>query len=113
MEVKALELRDEGTFIPILCVNMNPVSDPVGGQRYLLRRCGYPCDFRPNIMMTRLDGDGSPASNDPYFWKGSRTFPVAHDWIIDNWNSLQDGDVVDVQYILKEKPTKKRSEKYD
>ncbi len=24
MKVKTLELRDEGTFIPILCVDMNP-----------------------------------------------------------------------------------------
>lgn len=113
MEVKALELRDEATFIPILCVDMNPHEPSyVAGQRYLLRRCGYPCDSRPNILMTRLDGDGSPASNDPYFW-GGRTFPVAHAWIIDHWRELSDGDVVDVQFILKETSAPKRSERYD
>ena len=115
MEVKALELRDEGTFIPILCVNMNPVAEDYmvthGAQKYLLRRCGYPCDGTPNILMTRLDGDGSPASNDPYHW-GGRTYPVAHDWIIDHWNELSDGDVVDVQFILGETTIKKRSERF-
>ena len=72
MKVKALELRDGGTFIPILCVDMNPgrMGTPVyGAQRYLLRRCGYTCDGHPNILMTRMDGggrDGARAINDPY-----------------------------------------------
>ena len=82
MIAKALELRDEGTFIPILCVDMNPhvgISSESNSikQRYLLRRCGYACDGRPNIIMTRLDGSGL-ATNDPYEW-GGRTYPVAHD----------------------------------
>ena len=67
MKVKALELRDTGTFIPILCVDMNPTRMGTGDYtttRYLLRRCGYPCDGRPKIIMTRLDGDGY-ATNDP------------------------------------------------
>lgn len=75
MQAKALEIRDEGTFIPALAVNMNPrppypqngtmsedefrVSvEASGAQRYLLRRVGYPCDGRPNVIVTRLSGDG-------------------------------------------------------
>jgi hypothetical protein len=107
MKVKALELRDEGTFIPLLAVDMNP-TEP--GQHYLLRRCGYPCDGAPNVLITKLSGDGSKASNDPYFWNG-RTFPVAHDWIIKHWEELHDGDVVDVSWILGETVTKKVSER--
>jgi hypothetical protein len=115
MIAKALELRDEGTFIPILCVDMNPSlfqGQLVAGdaQRYLLRRCGYPCDGRPNVIMTRLDGDGTAATNDPYHW-GGRTFPVAHHWIIEHWHELKDGDVVDVQFILGETKEPKRSER--
>jgi len=109
MKVKALEVRDEGTFIPVLCVDMNP--NDTDAQRYLLRRCGYPCDDRPNVIMTRLDGNGQ-ATNDPYAWKGgSRTFPIAHDWIIDHWSELKDGDVVDVQFIQGETTAKKVSER--
>lgn len=115
MKAKALELRDEGTFIPILCVDMQPSLDGgSAGQRaqyYLLRRCGYACDGRPNIIVTRLSGDGQ-ATNDPYGWKGgSRTFPVAHDYIIDHWDELKDGDVVDVQFILGETASPKISER--
>jgi hypothetical protein len=113
MIAKALELRDEGTFIPILCVDMNPLV-PIASisqeQRYLLRRCGYACDGRPNIIMTRLDGSGR-ATNDPYAWGGERTYAVAHGWIIDHWHELKDGDVVDVQFILGETTHPKRSER--
>jgi hypothetical protein len=110
MIAKALELRDEGTFIPILCVDMTPSN---GEQRYLLRRCGYACDGRPNVIMTRLDGSGQ-ATNDPYAWpRPGRTYAVAHAYIIKHWPRLADGDVVDVQFILGETAAPKRSERED
>lgn len=112
MKALALEIRDEGTFIPALAVDMNPVGDQwaVGeAQRYLLRRCGYACDGRPNVILTRLDGHGK-ATNDPYEW-GGRTWPVAHLYIIEHWHKLKDGDVVDVQFILGETKEPKRSER--
>ena len=109
MQAKAHELRDEGTFVPVLCVDMNPANG--GPSAYLLRRCGYPCDGRPNILMTRLAADGTPAWNDPYAWSG-RTFPVAHAYIIDHWSELQDGAVVDVSFILGETTEPKRSERF-
>lgn len=108
MKVKMLELRDEGTFIPLLCVDMNSEND---AQRYLLRRVGYPCDRRPNVMITHATGE-HPASNDPYFW-GGRTYPVAHNYIIEHWDELKDGDVVDVSFILGETKAPKLSERYD
>jgi len=107
MKVKALEIRDEATFIAALACDMNPSNDE---QRYLLRRCGYACDSNPNVILTRLDGSGK-ATNDPYDW-GGRTWPVAHNWIIDHWDELSDGDVVDVQFILKETTKAKVSEKF-
>ena len=109
MKAKTLELRDEGTCIPVLCVDMNPVNE---AQRYLLRRCGYPCDGQPNnILMTRLVADGGKAWNDPYAW-GGRTMPVAHKHIIEHWDELQDGDVVDVSFILGETTKPKLSERF-
>ena len=111
MTTKALEIRDIGTFIPALAVDMNPANDD---QRYLLRRCGYPCNGEPNIILTRLDGDethhGDQATNDPYARSG-RTWPVAHHYIIDHWNELKDGDVVDVEFALGETNTPKLSER--
>lgn len=111
MKAKALEIRDEGTFIPALAVDMNPDGELVGiegAQRYLLRRCGYPCDGRPNVILTALDGHGK-ATNDPYEW-GGRTYPVAHNYIIEHWDALRDGDVIDVSFILGETDKPKVSE---
>lgn len=115
MNVKILEVRDEGTFIPMLCVDMNPERGVDGGaryraQRYLLRRCGYPCDDKPNIAISPLNASGYPLWNDPYAW-GGRTYPVAHKHIIEHWNELKDGDVIDVQFILGETKAPKASER--
>jgi len=114
MQVKLLEIRDKATFFPVVCVNMNP--DRTAGfvewnQTYLLRRCGYPCDGRPNILYTKAMGDGNPATNDPYHF-GDRTNTTALNYIIDHWNELKDGDVIDVEFILGETKEKKISEKH-
>ena len=121
MKTKLLEIRDASTFIPVLCVNMNPYNGDVRGvsahdapyyeaRRYLLRRCGYPCDGVPNIAISHLSADGKPMWNDPYGW-GGRTYPVAHKYIIEHWDELHDGDVIDVEFILGEKPAPKKSER--
>ena len=118
MKAKALEVRDRATFIPVLCVDMNPTfrssvnedATPHLGLDYLLRRCGYPCDGEPTILMCRLDGKGKGAHCDPYDW-ADRTMSVAHNWIVSSWAELKDGDVVDVEFILGETTTQKRSER--
>ena len=109
MKAKALEIRDERTFIPALAVDMNPSLND-DGQFYLLRRCGYPCNGEPNILLTALAADGTKAWNDPYAW-GGRTYPVAHEYIIEHWDELRDGDVVDVSFILGETDKPKVSER--
>lgn len=122
MKAIALEIRDSMTLVAALAVDMNPVDhnglignpesvDAHYAQRYLLRRCGYPCDGRPNVLLTRLDGDGRAASNDPYSWS-DRTMAVSHKFIIEHWAKLKDGDVVDVEFILGENPTMKTSERH-
>lgn len=114
MIAKALEIRDMGTFIPALAVDMNPSTHTPGGdveaQCYLLRRCGYACDGRPNVILMRLDGSGT-ATNDPYEWSANPTFRVAHRWIIEHWSELHDGSVVCVEYILGERAEPKKSER--
>lgn len=111
MKTKALEIRDRMTFIPAMAVDMNPdAMDIEGRQRYLLRRCGYKCDGSPNVVVARLDGDGRHAFNDPYDHT-DRTWRVAHGYIIEHWDELQDGDVIDVEFILGETTTKKISER--
>ena len=108
MKAKVFEIRDSGTFIAALAIDINSDND---AQHYLMRRCGYACDGRPNVILTRLDGNGA-ATNDPYAW-GGRTWPVAHDFIIKHWHTLKDGDVVDVEFILKETVAPKKNERFD
>lgn len=99
MEVKILELRDEGTFIPLLCINLGQADNEP--QRYLMRRVGYPLDGLPNIAIVHLQCGNDRITNDPYQQEG-RTYPVGHHYIIDHWNELKDGSVVDVRFILGE-----------
>jgi hypothetical protein len=106
VRAKALEIRDKGTFVPALAVDINPEND---GQRYLMRRVGYPCNGQPNVVLTKLAGEGR-ATNDPYEWR-DRTFANAHNYIIEHWDELEDGDVVDVEFILGETSAPKASER--
>lgn len=110
MQIKLLEVRDEGTFIPMLCVDMNPTSSDPIARLYLLQRCGYPCDGRPNIAITPLGCDGEPCTNDYWAW-GDRTRHIAHKHITENWGDLSDGDVIDVQFILGETSAPKKAER--
>jgi len=108
MEVKILEVRDVGTFIPVLCIRPVPENEE---QRYLLRRDGYRGDENERcIIVVKAQCRG--CSYDPYNWPlGPRTMPNAHLYIEKNWHNLRDGDVIDVEFILGEKVTKKCSER--
>lgn len=102
MQVKMFEVRDEATFIPVVAVRMvpDPVMDPptkCEAQRYLLRRVGYPMD-EPQVVLFRANGNGH-AYSDPYDWP-NRTMQVAHLHILEYFDWLKDGDVVDVEFIL-------------
>jgi len=105
MKTKVFEVRDCGTFIAALAVDMNAERL---SEVPLLYRCGYRLDGRPNILLTRLDGAGK-ATNDPFEWN-CRTWGIAHNYILENWGKLENGDVIDVQFIIKETNVKKVSE---
>lgn len=97
MEVKVLEVRDSGTFLPLICVRPFPDNDE---QRYLLCRDGFSCDPNDNLVIV-IDAHRYRASYNPHEWPGnSRTQPVAHRYITEHWNELKDGDVVDIEFIL-------------
>lgn len=112
MEVKLLEIRDEATFIPAMAVRLTARDE---AEMYLLRRAGFATEQiapqyhpEPYIILWRLEG--GPAEYDPYNWT-NRTMKNAHGFIIDNWRTLQPGQVIDVQFILGETKEPKRSER--
>lgn len=116
MITKALEIRDRGTFIPVIAIKMVP-PEPDSGyfdpERYLLRRSGYGFDD-PCVVLCRMECSGVDrnATYDPYSWGGgTRTYQVAHQYIIDHFDELRSGDVVDVEFILEETSKPKISER--
>jgi hypothetical protein len=104
MIAKCFEVRDSMTFIPVLAVNTAPSCE---GQRYLLRRSGYSPDASTVILVNLND---AKARNDPYEWGNSRTMSAAHIYIEERFAELNDGDVIDVEFILGETTAPKESE---
>lgn len=104
-EVKFFEVRDEGTHIPVLCVKVAYEYGMRG--EYQMRRSA----FSPGDSLTHLVNlnSGEGRSN-PAHWKSGRTMRVAYNAIVDQWEDLKSGDVIDVQYILGETSVKKLSE---
>lgn len=107
MEIKAFEVRDRATFIPVLAIK---VKGDNPNQTYLLGRAGYHAPVTP-ILLVDPRGRGR-AEFDAYDWK-DRTWTVAHNFIETNYDTLEDGDVIDVEFILGETTKKKRSERFD
>jgi hypothetical protein len=95
MEVKVLEVRDVATFMPIICIRAVPTSEAA---RYLLRRDGYRGDDTEKcIIVIRPQCNG--VSYDPYNWD-TDTMRKAHVHIEKNWDKIEDGDVIDVEFIF-------------
>ena len=105
MEVKVFEIRDIGTFLPVICIRMATDNDREG---YLLKRLGYMPDS--NLIQLVWTTTGR-TEYDPYKW-ADRTLFTAHKYIAEEWENLKSGVVIDVEYVLKEKDTPKKSERY-
>lgn len=102
MLTKLLEIRDEGTCIPAMATEA--VGENVQ-QEAVLRRAGY--GEGRCIILQHLH-KGSSTYN-AYDWP-SRTYRQAHLYIIEHWDELVDGDVIDVQFVIGETTVKKTSE---
>ena len=109
MITKLFEIRDKHTFIPVIATKLGHESE---AQSYLLRVAGFFQPLNPSaiyILLARLSGRGEFYAS-PHDWSG-RTMVTAHKHIIANWETLEDGDVIDVEFILGETKVKKVSER--
>lgn len=106
LEIKILEVRDAGTFVPVMAVSIDIMDHEP--EDYLLRRAGYAV-ATPYVLMTTLTKNKT--QYDEFEWN-DRTFYTAHRFIKEHWVELKSGDVVDVEFILGERTTKKISEYY-
>lgn len=103
--VKFIEILDRNTFIPAVAIDMSLSGNSFND--YLLRRAGY--GETRCVLLTRVDG--GKACYDPFDW-GDRTFHVAHKYIAEEWDSIFDAEVIDVEYLLGETTKAKESERY-
>lgn len=110
MITKILEIRDRGTFMPIMATRLEPTCE---ADRYLLARAGYGQEAKNQssyIFVQRLDGGVGRGSSDPYEHGGARTLTVAHDHLIKHFDECFSGAVIDVEFILGESAKPKESE---
>lgn len=113
MIVKTFEVRDRGTCIPVLAVRMAPDAGSNPAERYLLRRAGYDPDSPPLIALSYLRTFGETITYNPTDWgTRTRTMRVAHDYISNHFDELDNGVVVDVEYILGESAAPKVSDAF-
>ena len=113
MEVKLFEVRDAGTFMPVIAFKLNPRLE---AERYLLARSGYGMEAeaqREYILVGTLAGGSGQLNCDAYDWGPARTMKEAHHHIEAHWHELSSGDVIDVEFILGESETVKTSEAKD
>lgn len=108
MEVKTFEVRDDGTFIPVIAIRLMPENEK---DMYLLSRAGYGNSAGEQgeyVIFGRLQAE-SEFQHDPFAW-GNRTMKNAHEQIKLQFDILKSGSVIDVQYWLGDTKEPKKSE---
>lgn len=110
MTAKTLEIRDSMTFIPALAIRLDPSCEE---DWYLLARAGFGSDKglqEKYVILCHIVRDISHWNPDN--WEGdTRTMPTAHQYITDNFDDLESGQVIDVEAILHETTEPKKSER--
>lgn len=106
MIVKALEIRDRATMIPVIAIKLEAADKK---ELDLLAYSGFGREPENYVVVYKLQD--SKGEYDPFNWpSGSRTMNVAHRYIHTKFNDLQSGDVVCVEHILGERDTPKTSD---
>ena len=114
MKTKMFEIRDEGTFIPVICIDLTSFREFDDMQiyaleSYLMGRLGFLGNIVHTIQLIWMSN--GTTHSDPFKWN-DRTMYTAHDYIEKNWDDLKTGEVIDVEFILGESKTKKYSEQF-
>jgi hypothetical protein len=97
--MKVFEIRDAGTHISAGAFAIDTNDLPPGRPKQVLQRAGL-ADSGRAIVFGALTGGEWRASS--YDWSSTRarTMPAAHKHIEDNWDELESGALIDVEYLL-------------
>ena len=105
MITKVVEVRDRMTYIPAVATSLK-YSYINQAANKILNNSGI-WSHNDIVILTHLDRNKS--SMDPYEWN-DRTMKTAHDYIVKNWEFINNSDVIDVEYILGETSDKKENQ---
>lgn len=110
-QIKFFEVRDRATYIPTMAIKLDGHVTPE--EEYMLHRAGFgrAADREYKGYVYLINIDRNTCQLDPFQW-GCRTIQTAHRYIQQNFDTMNSGDVVDVEFILGESTTKKVSEMY-
>lgn len=102
MKTKFIEIRDEGTLIPALAIEISRADSR------LAWRAGYGPE--PSIILISLTTGES--RGDPWHWPSvaGRTMRVAHEYLRDHWEQFGNNSVCDVRVYLGESQFPVRSD---
>lgn len=109
MEVKVIEVRDRATFKPVIALKVAPENER---ERYLLARSGYGTESEEQNKYIILMNSRKPFNADYSFYDvtpGS-TMQVIWLYLIDHWDEVEPGQVLDAEYLRGESDNPKQSE---
>lgn len=106
IETKFFEIRDAATFIPVMATMLSKGRGRNEAEKYLLGMSGYGGDC---LLLTHLQTNET--HNDIYDWIGARTMSNAHQYIEKHWYTIESGTVIDVEFILDESKSIKKSQR--
>jgi len=111
---------DRDTFIPVIATKLTPDSrwrmgselPELEAEKFLLECAGYR-DGRQYILISKIEGGSCISNYTPFGWdkKDGRTMFCAHEFIEQNFDSLESGEVIDVEYLLRETKVKKGTQR--
>jgi hypothetical protein len=108
-EIKLFEVRDRATHVSAVAIAISAAGAESNRESAILERAGFG-EVRC-ILFGHLAEPNRGLPFDPAEHKGpARTMPAAHSYIIEHWDELQSGDLVDVRFILGETPAPCASE---
>jgi hypothetical protein len=110
MIARLFEIRDRGTFIPLLAVQCDPANED---ERYLLAHAGFgknAATQRRYVLCGEIDSGKFRMSYDPFdFPTGTLRQAVEH--IQANFEALESGAVIDVEFLRGERRAPRQPER--
>lgn len=111
MITKLFQFRDRSTNIPVMATRLDPGCER---DQRILARAGYgrsAVEQSAYIFLATIAGGDTSGSYDAYSWpRDNRTLREGHKFLLDHFDELASGSVIDVQFILGETTTPKEFE---